>query len=44
MFVNGITAFDGIGSEYAVYDSNQLNLQSKINDVSIPQNSNNLAI
>ena len=41
-FVNGVTAFDNLGDEYAVYNVGSLNLTSKINDVSMPTNSNNL--
>jgi|TARA_B110000967_G_C18680716_1_gene457896 hypothetical protein len=39
-FIGGVTAFNGIGSEYAVYNTSQLNLQTRVNDVSIPENSN----
>ena len=42
-FIGGVTAFDGIGSEYAVYNTNQINLQTRVNDVSIPLNSNDFA-
>tara|TARA_B100000780_G_scaffold19544_1_gene12624 strand:+ start:1561 stop:2211 length:651 start_codon:yes stop_codon:yes gene_type:complete len=46
-FVDGVTAFDGIGLDYAVYDTSQLNLQTGlqtgltnqkyIDDISIPK-------
>ena len=39
-FLSGVTAFNGMDDSYAVYDSDSLNLQSKIDDVSIPANSN----
>ena len=42
-FIGGVTAFDGIGLEYAVYNTSQLNLQTRVNDISIPLNSNDFA-
>ena len=40
VFVDGVTGFDNLGDNFAVYNKCDLNLQSKINDVDIPQNSN----